>query len=99
LGTESANPKNPVISLSVLKDWLGLIFIPVLIWAWSIDTKLAVQTEKISELTSEISSAKETSDKISETVQENQITIARLEGKTEATGEKIDALTDMLSNR
>lgn len=97
MGTESANTKNPAISLSVLKDWLGLILVPVLIWAWTIDTEQAVQSEKIKELTAQVSSAKATSDKISETVQQNTITIARLEEKTEASGDKINALTTMLS--
>ena len=71
---------------------LSTLVIPLIVWGVRLEVKNAIQDERIAELEDDVQKATG----ISTSVQQNSLTLVKLEAKIDSVGDKIDDIKKLL---
>jgi len=84
--------KGSAKTLDLALKLLSTLVIPLILWGVRLEVKTAIQDERIAELEDDVQKATG----ISTAVQENSLTLVKLEAKIDSVGEKIDDIKKLL---
>jgi len=87
--TSKGNTKTIDLALKLLST----LVIPLIVWGVRLEVKTAIQDERIAELEDDV----QKNSGISTAVQENSLTLVKLEAKIDSVGDKIDDIKKLLA--
>lgn len=98
------------ISWDRIKDFLTILIFPLILWGVRLEVTNALQEERIANLQREldekiksvegkVTSTEQSVKRVESAVQNNSISLARLDGKLESLDEKVDEIKNLLQNR
>lgn len=90
--TESRNLRKQSSAVDVGLKILSTLVIPLILWGVRLEVKNAVQDERIEDLEEDV----QRNSGISTSVQQNSLTLVKLETKIDSVGDKIDDIKKLL---